>query len=146
MQKLAEIQLSYKPSLKDSPTIQSSHDAYVSLMDYYPEDTIGLQERFVVLYLNNANRVIGAQVLSIGGITSTVADIRLVYATALKVMASGIIVSHNHPSYLLRPSEQDKRLTNKLKEAGEILDIKLLDHLIISPNNDYLSFSDEGHI
>ncbi len=146
MPKLAEIKLSYKPSLKDSKTIQSSHDAYISLMDFYPEDTICLQERFVVLYLNNANRVIGAQVLSVGGLTSTIADVRLVFATALKVMAAAIIVSHNHPSYLLRPSEQDKKLTNKLRDAGSLLDIRLLDHLIISPNNDYLSMSDEGHL
>lgn len=144
MRKVAEIQLTYKSSVKDAPTITCAHDAYVALMDYYPEETICLQERFVVLYLNNANRVLGAQVLSVGGLTGTVADIRLVFATALKTMASGLVVSHNHPSYQLKPSVQDKKLTEKLKAAGELLDIKLLDHLIISPNNDFLSLTESG--
>ncbi len=146
MRKVAEIQLTYRSSVQDAPTITCAHDAYVALMEYYPEETICLQERFVVLYLNNANRVIGAQVLSIGGLTGTVADVRLVFATALKAMAAGIIVSHNHPSYQLKPSVQDLKLTEKLKAAGALLDIKLLDHLIVSPNNDFLSLSESGDI
>ncbi len=146
MRKVAEIKLSYKSSVQDAPTVSSAHDAYLALMGYFPEETISLQERFVVLYLNNANRVLGAQVLSVGGLTGTIADVRLVFATALKAMAAGIIVAHNHPSYLLKPSAQDKKLTEKLKAAGDLLDIKLLDHLIISPNNDFLSLSESGDI
>ena len=144
MRKVAEVQLTYKSSVQDAPIITCAHDAYVALMDFFPEESICLQERFVVLYLNNANRVLGAHVLSVGGLTGTIADVRLVFATALKDMAAGIIVAHNHPSYLLKPSVQDKKLTEKLKEAGAFLDIRLLDHLIISPNNDFLSLSENG--
>lgn len=146
MKKLAEIQLSYKPTFKDSPTILSSHDAYLALMDFYPEETIALQERFVVIYLNNSNKVLGIQELACGGRSSCLVDVRLLFATALKAAATGIVLSHNHPSYVLKPSRQDMIITDKIKSAGELLDIKLVDHLIISPNNDYLSFADDGHL
>lgn len=146
MEQLQEIQLSYKPTKVDSPVIKSAHDAYLVLMDFYPEESIALQERFVVIYLNNSNKVIGIQKLSVGGLNGTVAVVRLLYATALKAMATGVIVSHNAPSYLLKPSAQDITLTKKLKEAGSLIDIKLLDHLIVSPNNDYLSLAEDGYL
>ena len=99
-------------------------------------------EEFWIIYLNNANKIISKFQLSKGGITGTLVDVRLVFKTALSLGAVGIILTHNHPSGTLKPSESDKQITQKLKIAGEQLDIKVLDHLIITETN-YFSFSDE---
>jgi DNA repair protein RadC len=100
-------------------------------------------EEFWIIYLNNANKVISKSQLSKGGITGTVVDVRLVFKTAIEIGAVGIILSHNHPSGTLQPSEADKQITRKLKLAGENLDIKILDHVIITERN-YFSFADAG--
>ena len=100
-------------------------------------------EEFWVLYLNNSNKVLSKQSLSKGGLTATLVDVRLLYKRALELACVGIIVCHNHPSGKLVPSEADKQLTQKIKEAGITLDIKLLDHLIITEKA-YFSFADEG--
>ncbi|NOY48923.1 MAG: JAB domain-containing protein [Chlorobi bacterium] len=100
-------------------------------------------EEFWIIYLNNSNKVIQKEQLSKGGITGTLVDVRLVLKKALEVGATGIILVHNHPSGTLKPSEADKNLTQKLKMAGESLDIKVLDHLIITEKA-YFSFADES--
>lgn len=100
-------------------------------------------EEFWVLYLNNANVVLSKQCLSKGGITGTLVDTRLVFKPALSLLATGIILCHNHPSGTLKPSDSDKQLTQKIKNAGLTLDIKVLDHLIITEKT-YFSFADEG--
>jgi DNA repair protein RadC len=100
-------------------------------------------EEFWIIYLNNANKIISKFQLSKGGITGTLVDVRLVFKTALSYGAVGIILAHNHPSGTLKPSESDKQITQKLKIAGEQLDIKVLDHVIITETS-YYSFSDEG--
>ncbi|MCT4697858.1 MULTISPECIES: RadC family protein [Tenacibaculum] len=100
-------------------------------------------EEFWVLYLNNSNKVLAKHQLSKGGFTATLVDVRLLYQKALKLSAVGVIVSHNHPSGKMKPSSSDIELTNKIKEAGVTLDIKLLDHLIITEKA-YFSFADEG--
>jgi len=100
-------------------------------------------EEFWILYLNNSNKVIQKNQLSKGGITGTLVDVRLVFKTALEVGAVGLILAHNHPSGTLKPSQADKNLTQKLKTAARSLDIKILDHLIITENA-YLSFADDG--
>ena len=100
-------------------------------------------EEFWVLYLNNSNKVLAKHQLSKGGFTSTLVDVRLLYKEALKLSAIGVIVCHNHPSGKLEPSTSDIELTQKIKEAGVTLDIKLLDHLIITEKA-YFSFADEG--
>ena len=99
-------------------------------------------EEFWIIYLNNSNKVIQKKQLSKGGITGTLVDVRLVFKKALEVAATGLILAHNHPSGTLKPSEADKKLTNKLKTAADSLDIKVLDHLIITENA-YFSFADE---
>ena len=99
-------------------------------------------EEFWILYLNNSNKVLHKNQLSKGGITGTLVDVRLVLKMALEVGAVGIILAHNHPTGTLKPSEADKHITQKLKKAGESLDIKILDHLIITENA-YFSFADE---
>ncbi|MEO5789911.1 MAG: RadC family protein [Gelidibacter sp.] len=100
-------------------------------------------EEFWIIYLNNSNKVLQKNQLSKGGITGTLVDVRLALKTAIEVGAVGIILTHNHPSGTLKPSEADKQITQKLKNAGESLDIKVLDHLIITEKA-YFSFADEG--
>lgn len=102
-------------------------------------------EEFWIIFLNNSNKVIDKKQLSKGGITGTLVDVRLVLKYALEVGATGLILAHNHPSGTLKPSEADKSLTNKLKMASESLDIKVLDHLIVTEKA-YFSFADEGLI
>ncbi len=104
-----------------------------------------VHEEFWVLFLNRSNRVIDRMKLSQGGISGTVTDVRIIMKKAVEYLASGIIVCHNHPSGNLNPSESDAKITQKIKEAGNLLDIQLLDHIIIS-ENDYYSFADNGLI
>jgi len=100
-------------------------------------------EEFWVLYLNNSNVILSKQCLSKGGLTGTLVDVRLVFKPALSLLATGIILCHNHPSGALTPSESDKKLTQKIKNAGATLDIKILDHLIVTEKK-YFSFADEN--
>jgi len=100
-------------------------------------------EEFWVLLLNNSNKVVYKLQLSKGGLTQTIVDIRLIYKTALEHLATAIILVHNHPSGQLNPSQADNDITQKIKKAGNTLDIKLLDHLIITQTG-YFSFADEG--
>lgn len=99
-------------------------------------------EEFWVLYLNNSNKVLSKSQQGKGGITGTFVDLRLVFKTAFELGATALILCHNHPSGNLKPSEADKKLTQKLKVAGENLDIQVLDHLIVTENG-YFSFADE---
>lgn len=100
-------------------------------------------EEFWIIYLNNSNKVISKSQLSKGGITGTLVDVRIVFKTALEMGATGLILCHNHPSGALIPSDTDKQITRKLKLAGDSLEIKVLDHLIVTETN-YFSFVDEG--
>ena len=130
--KLAEV-----PEL---PQIKCSKDVF----DLFSPTLSDLpHEEFWILFLNRSNKVINRMKLSQGGISGTVTDVRMVMKKAIEYLASGIIVCHNHPSGNLNPSESDTRITQKIKEAGNIMDIQLLDHLIIS-EKDYYSFADNG--
>lgn len=142
---VSEIDLVYRTKVKssDRPKITSSKSAYAILMECWDPDKVEFIEQFKVLLLNQANKVLGVYQASSGGIAGTVVDIRLLFAAALKANAVGIIVSHNHPSGKTDPSEADKSITRKIRTAGELLDIKLLDHLIVTVEN-YYSFADEG--
>ena len=102
-----------------------------------------MYEEFWIVYLNNSNKIISKSQLSKGGITGTVVDVRLVFKTALELGAVGIILAHNHPSGTIQPSESDKQITRKLKSGGEQLDIRVLDHIIVTETQ-YFSFSDAG--
>lgn len=128
-------------SALERPQVTSSRDAY-NLLCTYLEDKP--REEFYTLFLNAANRLLGIERISLGGMTSTVVDCRIIFKKALALRGvTQIIVAHNHPSGNLSPSDADKRLTEKLREGGKLLDIKLLDHLIIAANRFY-SFADEG--
>jgi DNA repair protein RadC len=100
-------------------------------------------EEFWIIYMNNSNKVIAKSQLSKGGITGTLVDVRIVFKTALEMGATALILCHNHPSGTLIPSDADKQITRKLKLAGDSLEIKVLDHLIVTESS-YFSFADEG--
>jgi len=142
---LHEMELVYLPNYKiaEKPSIKSSNNAYELLMQIYNANTIRCQEEFIVIYINNNNSVLGIQKLSKGGINATIVDTRLILATALKSLSSGIIISHNHPSGNLNPSEKDLSITKNINEGCKLVDIKLLDHIIVTPDSGYLSFADE---
>ena len=142
---VSEIQVSYRPKFKASerPKVSTSEEVYQILFNHWDLDKIELQEQFKVLLLNRANRVIGIYEVSSGGMAGTLADPKLIFGAALKSCASGIILSHNHPSGNLTPSQADIGMTHKLKTAGKFLDIEVQDHLIITAEG-YYSFADEG--
>ncbi len=144
--KVSEIGLKYRPTRIESRVIRSSSDAYDLLIRWFDKDTICLQEQFIVAYLDRKNSVTGVYRASLGGITATIADPRLIVTTALKTASLGIILCHNHPSGSLLPSRMDEELTQKIKQAATWLDINLLDHLIISPSGEYFSMTDQGLI
>ena len=144
--KVSEIKIIYKEKTRvlKSDVIKSSNDTARFLFENWDSGTIGLYESFKVILLNNSNKVKGIYQISQGGITGTLVDLRILFAVVLKSLSVGIILCHNHPSGKLIPSNADKLLTEKIKKAGVFLDIKVLDHLIITPNEEYYSFSDNG--
>ncbi len=144
--KVNEIRISYKERVPASfwRKINSCKDAADFLFEHWDKQTIQVHESFKVVLLNNNNKVKGIYQLSKGGITSTIIDIRILFAVVLKSLSVAIILTHNHPSGTLKASEADKEITQKIKKAAELLDVSLLDHILIVPNGDYYSFADNG--
>jgi DNA repair protein RadC len=144
---MAEIKLQYNKevSAKDRIKILDSKQASEVLRALWDEGKLELQEQFKILYLNNFNQVISLYPHSQGGINSTLADVRLILVGALKCGAVGLIACHNHPSSNTKPSESDKMLTQKIKQASEFLDINFLDHIILTKDHFY-SFADDGNL
>jgi DNA repair protein RadC len=127
-------------SVQEKPKIVSSQDAYNLLKSVM----LDLQhEEFWVIMMNRANRVIRMKRISSGGISGTVADVKIIFKEAIDQMASSLILAHNHPSGNRNPSHEDVRLTQKMKESGVILDIPVLDHIIFAEDK-YYSFADEA--
>jgi len=144
--RLAEIEVSYKPKIKPSERIPvtSSADAekVFRMIWGLPMEH---RESFYALYLNRANKALGYYLVSVGGISGTVVDPRIIFQTGLKANASSVIIAHCHPSGNRYPSDADKLITKKLKETGEIVEIRQLDHLILMPEG-YTSLDDDGAI
>lgn len=145
---LGEVDVIYKyhSSLDDRPKLLSVVDTLEVLKDIYIENKLAIQEQFLVIYLNRSNVVIGWTNMFLGAIGGVSIDTRLIISAGLKLMASGVIISHNHPSGNVTPSKEDDAMTKKLRDAMELLDIKLLDHVIISPQFSYYSYANEGMI
>ncbi|MBP7273148.1 MAG: DNA repair protein RadC [Saprospiraceae bacterium] len=122
-------------------TITSSRDAFQLLAPLVQDLP---HEECWVLLLNRANKIITQERVSIGGVSGTVIDAKLVFKKALEVLASGVIIIHNHPSGNPQPSEADKKITTQLMQAAKLLDMQVLDHLVIAANGTYYSFSDAG--
>lgn len=129
-------------NISDKPKIASSQDAYKCIQSAMADLD---HEVFKVILLNRANRVLKIEVISIGGVSGTVVDPKVIFKKALLVQASSLILVHNHPSGNLKPSQADLSVTNRLVKAGESLDIKILDHLIVGERG-FFSFADEGKI
>lgn len=143
----SEVKATYKPKVKASqrPKVNSSKDAY-DILKLALEQNMDYCEVFAVIMLNRGNKVLGVNIVSIGGIDSTVVDPRKIFQVALLANASNLILCHNHPSGNMFPSEEDIRLTEKIKAAGVFLHIKVLDHLIVGGEDKYYSFADEGRM
>ena len=144
MKNLSEISINYQPKLKLStlPKVSNSEDAKNQFKGCWSNKIQYVEEVYLML-LNRANKVLGFTKISYGGTTGSIVDIKVIFQVALKSNAHSIILCHNHPSGSLKPSSSDIQLTNKVKQAGILMDIPLLDHLIIT-NEGYYSFGDEG--
>lgn len=145
LQFVGEVSLIYTRNhvtLPQTP-ITRSESAYNAFKEIFDPLTINHREFMYAIYLNRSNRLLGYAQISAGGLTGTVSDPKIIFQYALKLNASGIILVHNHPSGNLQPSQADIRITKKIREAGKLLDIVLLDHLIITGEG-YHSMFDDG--
>lgn len=140
-----EIRLRKKNGLLKTCKVTSSEDAEVFFREIFDQTQIEVREQMMAIFLNSANNTVGYYLVSIGGIAATLCDPRLVFRAAIENGATSMIVAHNHPTGNLTPSDQDKQLTRKLVEGGRILDIKVLDHIILTAQS-YFSFADEGQM
>ena len=142
---IGEVELTYKSTSTSRKKIYSSEDAYKVLLPTYKEGTICYKEYFKVLFLNQANQVLGYTLISEGGITETCADIRVILQAALLTNSVAIILAHNHPSGSMKPSRQDIEITKQVKDAARLMRITVTDHLILTDAG-YYSFADEGEL
>lgn len=146
--KACEVTLTYKTNVKPSERskISNSKDAYELLITrFYPKDTIEHKEIVKTILLNKAHKVLGVINVSEGGIDSSIIDCRLVLQAAILANATSLILTHNHPSGNVNPSECDNRMTLELKKACDFMKISLLDHIIVT-NESFFSYADEGKI
>lgn len=144
---VAEVTVGYRPKIRPSqrPTVTCASDAYEVLSKFWNEDQIEMRETFFVMLLNANGRVMGIVELSNGGFRGVVVEIKMIFAIALKACASSIVLAHNHPSGNLKPSAQDVMVTKKLKVAGEILELPVYDHLVVTSEG-FTSLAEEGYI
>lgn len=145
--KVCEVKLTYQTKIKASEreTVYSSKEAYKLFLSVFDTETIQYKESMKVILLSRARKVLGVCSISEGGIDETSADIRIILQAAILGNASAIVLAHNYPSGCLTPSRQDNKLTEQLKKASQLLNIRLDDHLIISDEG-YFSYADEGKI
>lgn len=141
--KIAEIKVSYTNKNPIKVKVSNSQIAYDCVLEQWDKDILEFQEEFKIVLLNKANVILGVYEMSKGGISGTVVDIKIILSVALKCHSSGIILVHNHPSGNLTPSDSDRALTRKLKDACNLIELSLLDHLVITKES-YFSFADEG--
>lgn len=139
-----EVELVYRSVECERDAVRTSVDAAAVLRPYF-ERQIETRELFYLLMLDRGLRVRSVYHVSSGGVSGTVADPKMIFSAALKCLASVIIVAHNHPSGQLRPSEEDIRLTSKLIKGGQLLDILVYDHVILTKDS-YYSFADNGQM
>ncbi|MDH6358963.1 JAB domain-containing protein [Parabacteroides sp. PF5-9] len=148
MYNLQQIKLVYSLSktILERPTLSHSKNVYDFLIEHaFDSETIGLKESFKAVFVSINNKVLGIYPLAEGGCSHCPIDTKLIMSAAILSNAQGIILAHNHPSGNITPSSLDKAITEKIKQASNLLDIRLLDHIIVTPF-DYYSFSDNGII
>ena len=144
--KVNEITISYHGDVQPHlwHKITQSKDAANLLFEHWDKDTLAVKESFKILLLNNDNKVKGIYEISQGGMTSTLVDLRILFAVILKSLTLAIVLAHNHPSGKLKASEADMEITRKIKQAAMLFDVKVLDHIILTPQHEYFSFADNG--
>jgi DNA repair protein RadC len=142
---VTEVELVYRSKVPacDRPQLNCSSKTYDVLMQAWDQNKIELVEQFGILLLNRSLHCLGVSFVATGGISACSIDPKIIFATALKVRASSLILAHNHPSGNTNPSPEDKTITRRLSEGGKVLGIDILDHMIVTPRR-YLSFADEG--
>lgn len=141
--KVREIKVSYSNQGGKKITVKNSETVFEVALSHWDKNIIEFQEEVKLMLLNRANVILGIYDLSKGGVASCTVDLKIILSVTLKANASSIVLLHNHPSGKLLPSESDKLLTRKLKEACEVVDLVLLDHLIITKDSFY-SFNDNN--
>ena len=141
---ISEFSLKYTKSEIQKTKITTSESASKVIRQFYFDD-INIYESFFILLLNRANNTTGFAKISQGGTAGAVVDIKIIAKYAVESLSSSVIICHNHPSGNITPSEADINITKKIKDALLLLDIKLIDHLILSENN-YYSFDDNGNL
>ena len=146
---VCDVKISYQPKVKSCkrPVMKTPSDIYRMLIDneVFPSDTIEYKEYFKVILFNTANRVLGVTNISEGSTTQVSVDVKHIMQAAILSNATGLVLVHNHPSGNCKPSCSDDFITKNIKEACKLMNILLLDHLIICPEN-YYSYADEGKI
>lgn len=140
------LKLRYIPTEYKKVKITNSKDLHKKFLELFDTDTFEYKEEAIILYLNVANNTIGASYHSSGGTNSTLVDIKVILTEALKCGAAGVAFAHNHPSGQKRPSRDDDKMTQKLKEGLEQIGLRMIDHLILVPDGDYYSYCDNGKI
>lgn len=143
---IAEIEVQYNPKVKPSERVQitGSKDAADAFRGVWRQP-LELKECFYAMFLNRANKVLGILLVSEGGLSGCSVDVRSIFSAALKANSCSVILAHNHPSGQGTPSDADRKITEKVKNAGVLLDIPVLDHVILLPDG-YCSFADEGYL
>lgn len=140
-----EIKLRKKNGQMLAAQIKTSLEAATYFREIFDAEQLEVREQAMAIFLNNANNTVGYYLVSIGGMTATVIDPRTIFRAALECGATSFIMAHNHPSGQLKASDADITITQKLKQGGQILEIRLLDHIILTADN-YISMADEGLI
>lgn len=142
--KVNEVKVSYKKGVFGNVSNSLNAAEYCRSIPEF-ENRMEYQEVFAAVYLDNANNILCHQIIGIGSISGAMTDIRIIFSTALKTLCTSLVLCHNHPSGTLRASKADFDLTKKVKEAGKLFDIQVLDHIILTKNG-YMSFADEGNL
>jgi len=141
----SDIQVTYKVKSRDmQQKMYSSNDLYAHFKNRWPD--INLHESFMVAYMTRSNTIIGTRLIGMGGLTGTIADPKMILQTALLLNACSMALAHNHPSGSTKPSRADEELTKQIREAAKFHDILILDHIILTENDGFYSFADEGLI
>lgn len=143
--KVSEIELVYKTKLKPSqrPTVAKSSDIYQLFLNTWDNNKLEFVEQFKIMLLSARMKVLGIYEVSTGTVCGCLVDPKLIFCAALKSNAVCLVLCHNHPSGNLKPSSSDQRLTEKLKQGVKLLEIKIIDHIIVTSEG-YFSFADEG--
>lgn len=145
LSQVTEVDLVYRNKRKaaERPPVSNCNDAYSLFVESWDMDKIELQEQFRVMLLDRKNSCLGISTVATGGMTSCVVDLKIVFAMSLKAKATSIILAHNHPSGNRSPSNADKTITAKFIEAGKLLELPVLDHLIVTKEG-FTSLAEEG--